>query len=310
MGEPVEESPISTWTGGSALAAGGATVCLYTLLVCGPIALVMVFLVGMSPATVAPVTSAAQSSESTSQETAASGLAGRFVQTWLETTRDDTTQLDQYVPDASTGDFPAAAWDVTDVATVGAVQVRPSVWSVTVAATITPADGGRAAVSGLRYFTVPVSAAAGRVSVLAWPAAAPGPAVVPAQDLSSTYSIQLDATNPVAVSVQQFLTAWLTGSGDVTRFLSPGTAVRPLGGTPYSQVVVSQVLATVDVDPTLRPTDGRRVHVLVTSTADATARQQVNFQYFLTMAARAGRWEVAAIDPAPGIADSTTTTTP
>jgi len=67
--------------------------------------------------------------------------------------------------------------------------------------------------------------------------------------------------------------------------------------------------------PTITPADGQRMRVLATAAAEVTDTQSANVTYALTLAARAGRWEITAIDPTPAFtpqapADQTAGTAP
>jgi len=58
------------------------------------------------------------------------------------------------------------------------------------------------------------------------------------------------------------------------------------------------------------PLNGAELQVLVTADVTATPSQQLAVQYALTLAAREGRWEVAAVDPTPVTRPSPTSTSP
>ncbi len=70
---------------------------------------------------------------------------------------------------------------------------------------------------------------------------------------------------------------------------------------PYVAVEIEDVLVDRDISSVNQtdPATGTRVHLLVTATATGPDKRQITVQYALTLTARAGRWEITAIDPAP-----------
>ena len=114
------------------------------------------------------------------------------------------------------------------------------------------------------------------------------------------YRAQVDLTAPLGQTVGQFLTAYIAGSGDVSRYLTPGVELTPLTPSPYTSVRLSEIRAAgSDQPPATVPQDGTRTRVLALGTAVVTDQQTANVAYALTLTARAGRWEISAIDPAP-----------
>jgi len=92
----------------------------------------------------------------------------------------------------------------------------------------------------------------------------------------------------------------LTGTGDVTRYVSPGTSITSVAPAPYSAVRVLEVRTDQDLrDSPMVVPRGSDLHVLVTAAATVSAEQQITVQYPLTLKVRASRWEVASLDPAP-----------
>ncbi len=100
------------------------------------------------------------------------------------------------------------------------------------------------------------------------------------------------------------MSAYLAGSGELVPLLSPGTQLAPLPGAPYAAVQVTQVSADrAGLDGSV-PADGTLAEVLVAVTATDPAGTQWPLQYALRMRARAGRWEVAALEPGPLLANA------
>ena len=106
------------------------------------------------------------------------------------------------------------------------------------------------------------------------------------------YPTTLPGTDAVSDSVAGFLNAYLAGTGDLSRFVSPDTPLAALSPAPYE--VVKLVSATADFEAPADPVDGERIHVdaraqLVSGTSVLTG------DYRLTFTARAGRWEVSQL---------------
>ncbi|WP_370086377.1 conjugal transfer protein [Streptacidiphilus sp. MAP12-16] len=195
-------------------------------------------------------------------------------------------------------------------AAVRSWQVRPGSWSVVVAVELVSTDSAGKSAAQLRYFAVPVAwsvsapslGAPGSLIVTGDPAevAAPGTGTVPA----SVYPASVGSGSALAGSVSAWAQAYLTGSGEVAPLLAPGTVLATLASPPYAQVQVGQVSAERPGMDGAVPADGTTVEVLVRVSAQDGTGAQWPLQYALRMRARAGRWEVAALEPGPLIASS------
>jgi len=140
--------------------------------------------------------------------------------------------------------------------------------------------------------------AAGSMIATALPAPVPAPGTTATPELAYQYTAAL--SEPLASMVGQFLGALLTGTGDVTRYVSPGTSITSVAPAPYSAVRVLEVRTDQDLrDSPMVVPRGSDLHVLVTAAATVSAEQQITVQYPLTLKVRASRWEVASLDPAP-----------
>lgn len=276
----------------SALGAKAATVGLLACLALGPVGAVaggLAFLQASQPVAAPAVAVADQSNER--------AVVGQFAQqvvvTWLTTTQEKPDALLALVKDAQVSGLSQTAFTVNDP-TVSGITFVDGTWSVTVAATITDAHKTTAR----RYFQVPVLYQDGGVTALTLPA----PVSPPPVTVGSTngYRAQVDLTAPLGQTVGQFLTAYIAGSGDVSRYLTPGVELTPLTPAPYTSVRLSEIRAAgSDQPPAAVPQDGTRTRILALGTAVVTDQQTANVAYALTLTARAGRWEISAIDPAP-----------
>jgi hypothetical protein len=220
-----------------------------------------------------------------------------------------------FYPDAPTGASARRQVDRTTV--IGAREVRPGYWSVTIAAEESswPAQGISRPL-GLHYYTAPVFAAGGpeaggtgpagsspRYIAAALPAETAGPA--PGTPPSLGYNNTAPVLNgPLQSAITQFLAAYLTGTGDLDRYLSPGQILSPVTPAPYRQVQTETIVPRTDLPGggATVPADGATTQVLVTADAQDGDGQHWPLTYALTLRARAGRWEVTTVAAAPDLA--------
>lgn len=283
----------SGWTGGPRLVTGAVTVVLWSALLAGPAGLAVAVVGGASAG---PVRASAAVVDRVGEQAAVCEFAQRLVLAWLETPRGREQQLAGLV-DVTGLVLAVVPWSASDPATAGVVRVGPGVWAVTVGVTVTaPRGSGSAPAPVRRYFQVPVQDDVGGLVAQALPAPVAAPAAGAVSVLG--YPDQAGLADPAAVAAAEFLSALLTGVGDVTRLVSPGTVIRPVRPAPYTAVSVTEVWADRDVAAGPPPAGGR-LGLLVTAEAAGGPRQQISVQYALTLTARGGRWEVSAVDAAP-----------
>lgn len=230
-----------------------------------------------------------------SDDRAAAGeYAQRVVVTWLSATQESPDALLAMVKDAQLAPLSTEAFSASQPAVAG-IENIDGIWSVTVAVTVTDAKDQTAR----RYYQVPVERADGALSALSLPTPVASPPV--AVGSATAYRVHVDPTSPVGQTVGQFISAYLAGSGDVSRYMTPGQAVTPLTPAPYATVDLVDLRGLEEMDPAAEPTDGQQARVLAAATATVTDSQSSLVAYALTLTARAGRWEIAAIDPAPAV---------
>jgi hypothetical protein len=289
------------WTGGSKWATRGATGLLWSALACGPLGLML----GGVAFLTAPTSASAQTeqaADTASEQVAAEQFAEHFVVTWLTTPRGEEATLAPFV-DVSGIALPEVPWTVTNPASAALIQTGPGRWAVTVAATVTtPAaqgqDPAQVPPPARRYFTVPVLYDDGALIAEALPTPVAAPASAEAGRLGYRYN--LSAQHPASTATAEFLAALLTGTGDVTRYVTPGTQIPAITPAPYAEVLIRDL--NVDVDPAdmpEEPSTGDELHELVTAEARSSIGQAISVQYALTLTAREGRWEVRSMELAP-----------
>ncbi|MGP4001721.1 conjugal transfer protein [Streptomyces sp. 8N706] len=223
-----------------------------------------------------------------------SGFAEVFLSAWLRSAAGaDSAQASlvrTLAPDVELPEPDAeSAQALERVTALSSTKQAKGAWSVTAAAGFK--DGS------VRYFTVPL-ASGGRPAQPSY-AVTSGPAEVSAPDTAkvpdSRYEASVPGDGPVASTVQEFFSAYLAGAGAVDRYAAPGVRIRPVRPAPYSAVEVGQVTATDESAAGAVPGDGRTVGVQVT--VEARRGEGVwPLVYRLSLTARSGRWDVAAVD--------------
>lgn len=257
----------------------------------------------------------------------AAGFATLFVAQYLRAGEGDQDKLTAYYPAA--GDLQLEGEPGRrhgeQLTVVRLRQTDPDVWSVTVAARIvsdtepaakatTPAadsnsrpSAAQAAADAVHYFQVPVAVGpagggATGYTALSMPAEVAAPARIKTPDLIYGPEQPAVSSDPRTEAVTQFLTAYLTGSGELDRYLVPGTQLTAITPAPYTGVEVDQMRIEGDQDSepvTTVPKNGTRTRLVVTVRATGQDKVRVPLSYALTLKARAGRWEIAALDGAP-----------
>ncbi|MFE2470101.1 conjugal transfer protein [Streptomyces mirabilis] len=266
---------------------------LFTAIAAGPVALGVAVMSG--PTTVAAAPSdkpAAVRSAAAAADPA--GYAQVFVDAWLRSSADDANSAQarlaqSLAPDVDLPDPVASAQPKpATVTAVRSAQREDGEWAVTVAAQY--ADGR------LRYFVVPVTADANGTSftVTGAPGAVAGPARAAVG--KSPYGVSVPSDGDLSLAVGEFFRAYLTGAGEVDRYLAPEVKLSPVSPAPYTAVAVQRVSAVEEAAAAGKvPADGTAVRVLVQVEArDSGGRWPLAYE--LTLKARSGRWEVAALE--------------
>ncbi|MEU6284918.1 conjugal transfer protein [Streptomyces sp. NPDC047028] len=266
-------------------------VAVWTVIAAGPIALCVA--VSSTPTTIA----AAPATKPTALRTATSatdpsGYAQVFIGAWLRSSVDDERSARARLAQSMAPDveLPTPAADAQSapqsVTAVRSAQRAGGAWSVTVAAQYA---GG-----SVRYYAVPVAAdsTGSSFTVTGAPGVVPGPAR--AEVPKSSYAVSVPKGD-LSSAIGQFLDAYLTGAGEVDRYLAPGVKLTAVSPTPYTVVTVQEVSAVEEAAAAETvPADGTTVRVLAAVEArDATGRWPLAYE--LTLKARSGRWEVAAL---------------
>ncbi|MFF0220083.1 conjugal transfer protein [Streptomyces vinaceus] len=189
----------------------------------------------------------------------------------------------------------------------------PSGWTVVVAVLTNPArtpspSTGQApertsdTVAAVRYFAVSGTGGqnGGPVTITGSPAEVAAPETAPAP--ASPYTRHVPAGDAMGTAVGEFLRAYLA-SGEAAaleRYLSPGLRLSAPAAASYARVDVEEISADTDQAAAKAvPGDGARARVRVRVSGEDRAGSRWPLVYRLEMTARAGRWEVGALDAGP-----------
>lgn len=224
---------------------------------------------------------------------AAQGFAELYVRAWLgEAGRGSEDAIAAFYPDpAGLGDVTPGGVHVVDVATVEVAEDTAGYWAVTVAATVLTAVDGVYEPGGVRYYSVGVLEADDGLVATGLPAQVNGPATLQEIPVSVVAALGSVGEEAWVEAVQRFLGAYLAGVGEVDRYTAPGVALAALAPPPYVEVGLQRLGAVAH-------TDGRRTVRVEAAAVDAGGLTHV-MHYSLSLAERAGRWEVTELHPAP-----------
>ena len=312
--KPVKETKIveakgSSWTHGRQMSGRLLSGALFIAIACGPIAL---FAAAARPAAIAAAPTQTQAAGLTSEQQSAGGYALGYVGSWLAATKDAPGDLGSYVDLTSLRQLSAQPWEYRDLGVVSITPVKDTAFiNVVVAAnvkelTVSDSSDTSSTTWPRRYFQVAVSTGEDTLRVVGLPAQVSAP--VQGKTTALVYSQTISSSDPAAQTVSAFLGAYLAGSGDLSRFSSPGTEFTAVTPAPYVNVNVVELRS--DVVPSKTPADGDTVKVLATVSLLSPLEQQLTSTYTLTLTARASRWEVSAIDLAPQATSEKKSATP
>jgi hypothetical protein len=301
----------SRWTGGRALSAKVVGVLLVGGIFCGPAALVFGLSRGLA---VTATNDSAKNAGLSAVEQSTGSYALAYVGAWLGASKTNPTELQKYVDASTIQNLTDLAWSYRDAAVVSiAPPAKGNIATVVIAANVKEltsgtTNDGTTETWPRRYFQVAVTVdkSTGDLGVAGLPApvAAPGKMT---RTPELVYIMQLPPDSAAATAVTAFFGAYLAGSGDITRYVSPSTQISAIAPAPYAAVGANDL--RVDKVPTGTPADGDRTRVLATVTLTNALEQRLTSTYALTITARADRWEVTSIDPAPQEKTSTGSTT-
>ncbi|QIV79912.1 conjugal transfer protein [Mycolicibacterium frederiksbergense] len=296
-----------TWTGRASTTTSAVrrygTIALIVLAALSGLHTVWDFVLGEPTDVVTPARSVVNKSA------VVSSFAEDYVTTWLTSTAATAGSLNQFVslntPDLNLPTTPAVVLGSPSVVAVtyegtAGKDSEAEVFSVVVGVNERPYESA----SPTRYlYRVPVlwSRFGPRATGLPFQVSGPGPGA----DLRVAYPSTLGRTDSAYEVVSGFITAYLTGTGDVARYVTTDSLLAGIGapylarkddkGNPLP--LVTSVAATGPVPA--QPADGQTVRVLAQVTALTSQYANVAMTYPLTLRGVGGHWSVAGIDRAP-----------
>lgn len=234
----------------------------------------------------------------------AGGFAQDFVVAYLSAGAADQDALARFVDGTQRIALPKVGAQVNDPIVVYVSRTLSAgtveVWSVTVSVHI--GKGGPDATR--RYYRVPVSVAEGSLRALTLPAVVEPPAI--GSDLAQAYSAPCGEETPFTQVATGFLTAYLTGAGDVARYVAVDSGISALRPAPFTDLTTVAVTA----EDTACGTAGKTARVLATVTPKGASGTAPALAYPLTMVRGEGQWQVRAIETLPALKQPLTLVVP
>lgn len=235
--------------------------------------------------------------------TGAEGFAELFIATYLDAGENSTDGLLPFVDGVSLDGVKGGSWSVTTTTSLGAKEVAPGYYAVTVAAEVVAADADGEGQPvwvpvGTRFYSVGVAETTTGWTIVGLPTLVPAPARATGPELLIDRLDGLDATPGLEEMLLRFLAAYLAGEGELTRYTSPTSPIVSVQPPLFTVVEIVQA-GMIETSAGLT-----EVAVLVRAT-DGAGRAQI-LEFALVVEQRDGRWEVSQLLPAPRLAPSET----
>lgn len=226
------------------------------------------------------------------------GLAELFIATYLDAGGGSADGLDWFVDGVALDGVDAGSWSVVRTTSLGATEIAPGYFAVTVAVELiahaTDGDSSPLEPVGTLFYSVGVAETDSGWTVVSLPSLVPPPSRVGAPGLLID---RLDGIDDPGLEdmVGRFLSAYLTGDGELTRYLAPSASVSGVQPAPFTAAEVLR--SGMAKDP-----GGRTVVAVTARATDDEGRPQL-VEFWLAVSQRDGRWEVTEVLPAPPLAD-------
>lgn len=169
-------------------------------------------------------------------------------------------------------------------AAVTSTSLGEGFWQVTVAVDTLELVEGAYEWAGVQYYEVTVAELDGQPVAVSGPSRIPGPAAAPTPSGMPNYNAAVPADQTAAAI--SFLNAYLTGNGEIARFVSATARIAPFAEPPYASIEIRD-LGTDSLG---------HVNVLIEATTDRGGHQAL--EYTLEMSFESGVWEVSNLLPA------------
>jgi len=168
-------------------------------------------------------------------------------------------------------------------------------WSVVITVAERPFE---AATPHTTYYRLPVLYTRYAVRASALPARINGPGV--GADAALGYPSALAAASPAFVTINGFLTSFLTSATGLERYVTPDSGL--VAAADYRSVQVTKLVANHSAPDDTAPAEGTTLHVLATVNAVTAQFAPVQLDYPIALKVTAGRWSVTGLDYAPLLA--------
>lgn len=225
-------------------------------------------------------------------------FAQAYLAAWLSATSNDHDELDHYIDGSNVvGNTPSEYRDMT----VASIEAAPgNLSTVVVSASLKNTvkdDKGKETTSWIpSWYQVVVQSKEGAMA----PAGLPAPIAVPAIGSTPQLGYPSRVTNKeIQATVADFMTAYLTGQGDVTRYVSPETNINAITPAYWTQAKVKTIQSGEEISDKT-PANGQDAEILINMnlTHDTSTKPA---QYVLTLKVRDGRWEIQALNLSPAL---------
>ncbi|MDF1595735.1 MAG: conjugal transfer protein [Acidimicrobiia bacterium] len=240
---------------------------------------------------------AAQPATATAIDTSgAEGFAELFIASYVAAGAESSGGAESILGADSPTSVQDGAWSATSTVSLGAQEVAPGYYAVTVAAEVVAhvTEPGRAPATvptGTRFFAVGVAETRNGWTATGLPSLISAPPNVEAPALLVDRLDGLDVEPAVAELLAEFFAAYLASEGDLTRYVAPALEIVAVQPPPFVEIEVAAAGSA-------EPSDGvTPISVLVRGT-DSDGRAQL-LEYSLMVSQRDGRWEVSDLLPAP-----------
>lgn len=294
-GTPSTETATHPWTNGAHWATKLTTAGVIACLAAGPVAL---FAVMLQPGTGAPAAAIVKDPGTSPDAQRAGAFGQQYVLAWLRASRSDNQALKQFVPFAVDG-LPDSPLPVADPVLSSVEPGTDGVYSVVIGVRIQEPNTKAKDPASLwqrRFFRVAVASTGAGLTAGTLPAQVAAPAQAEAFP-GLAYQQNVGTAGAVADSAKAFLDAYLTGQGELGRYLSPGVQMDAVSPAPYKTLALQNVVANAEVPTTIH--DGDRLDIIATVNLTELNGQGRTSDYPLTLKARAGRWEVTDMPALP-----------
>jgi hypothetical protein len=275
---------------------------LWLLVVSGPVAaLVIAGKLAVLDARIEAVATR-PATETAIDTSGAEGFAELFIASSLAGDVESSGGIGSLLGDSSVAIQPGV-WSATSTVSLGAQEVAPGYYAVTVAAEViahaTGPDGTVTSVPvGTRFFSVGVVETDHGWTATGLPSLIASPPDVHAPELLIDRLDGLDVDPGVGELLTQFFAAYLAGDGDLTRYVAPALEIAAVEHPPFAEVEVMAAGSGESSDGVIP------VSVRVRGTG-SDGRAQL-LEYSLMVSQRDGRWEVSDLLPAPLLATTDT----